>query len=114
MTTLSALIEDAMRRARVGSQTLSKLTGIPRTSIDNWRDGSAQRPKHWRPLLQIAQALALSLAEVDALLAAASHPPLAMLIATVPQEHPDRRYLQPWLEPAPLALQKDMEQRLHA
>jgi len=48
--TLGEALRSAMRRAGIGAQTLSKLTGIPRTAIDNWREGTVRRPRHWRPL----------------------------------------------------------------
>jgi hypothetical protein len=101
MATLSEMLQDAMRRAGIGAQTLSKLTHIPRTSIDNWRDGTAQRPRHWRPLLQIARVLALSQAEADAMLTTTGHSCIADLSRDIPPGHPDRKYLQPWLEALP-------------
>lgn len=114
MTTLSMTLQHFMNRAGVGSQTLSKLTGVARTSIDNWRDGSSARSKHWRPLLQLAKALALSQTEVDALLTAAAYPPLATLILTLPVAHPDRVHLLPWLDSRTETPSAVLEQRMHA
>lgn len=97
METLSAILKHFMERARVGSQRLSKLTGLPRTSIDNWRAGTAQRPQQWQHLLQIASALALTSAEVDMLLSAAAYPPLATLIDDPSIEPADHLRLSRWL-----------------
>jgi len=95
--TLGDTLRDAMRRAGVGTQTLSKLTGIPRTAIDNWREGMVRRPRHWRPLLQIARVLSLSCEQTDALLASAGYPVIAVLAADLPTDHPDRTHLVLWL-----------------
>src|ERR1051325_1594175 len=87
-----------MQQAQIGSQRLSKLSGIPRTSIDSWRAGTVRRPQHWRPLLQIGRALALAQSSVDRLLAVAGYPSLTILIHDLPSGDPDRVYLQPWLD----------------
>ncbi|MBB5869993.1 tetratricopeptide (TPR) repeat protein [Allocatelliglobosispora scoriae] len=98
---LSEALGGVMRRSGVGSKTLSKLTGIPRTAIDNWRDGTVRRPRHWRPMLQIARVLSLSRDETDELLVAAGYPRLAVLGGELPPYHPDREHLCPWLTPQP-------------
>lgn len=97
METLSAVLGKAMRRAGIGAQTLSKLTGVPRTAIDNWREGVVRRPRHWRPLARIARVLSLSREETDALLSAAGYPGIAALLDGHPPGHPDREHLEPWL-----------------
>lgn len=97
MATLSEVLGPAMRRVGVGAQTLSKLTGVPRTAIDNWRDGVVRRPRDWRPLLRIARVLSLSHEETDELLVAAGHPPIGTLAQKLPGDHPDREQLEPWL-----------------
>lgn len=97
METLSDVLGNAMRRAGIGSQTLSKLTGVPRTAIDNWREGTVRRPRHWRPLARIARVLSLSREETDALLAAAGYPGIAALAGDLATGHPDREHLDPWL-----------------
>lgn len=86
-----------MRRAGVGARTLAKLTGIPRTAIDNWREGTVRRPRHWRPLVQIAKVLTLSEEETDDLLSAAGYACIVALADNLPAEHPDRRHLDLWL-----------------
>ncbi|MDI1463727.1 helix-turn-helix transcriptional regulator [Catellatospora sp. KI3] len=60
MTELAEHLGALMRRSGVGTQTLSKLTGVLRTAIDNWRDGTVRRPRRWEPLLRIARVLSLS------------------------------------------------------
>jgi tetratricopeptide (TPR) repeat protein len=97
MATLSEVLGQAMRRVGVGAQTLSKLTGVPRTAIDNWRDGVVRRPRDWRPLLRIARVLSLSHEEADELLVAAGHQPIGTLARELPGDHPDRDQLHPWL-----------------
>ena len=97
METLSDVLGTAMRRTGIGAQTLSKLTGVPRTAIDNWREGTVRRPRHWRPLTCIARVLSMSEEETDTLLAAAGYPGIAALASDLPPEHPDREQLHPWL-----------------
>lgn len=88
---------------KVGAQKLSNLTKIPKTKIDSWLQGRVQRPRDWRPIVTIAQALLLTREEADALLLSARQPTLAELAEQLAPEHPDRRYLQPWLGAAPAA-----------
>lgn len=95
--TLSDVLGRAMHRIGIGAQTLSKLTGIPRTAIDNWREGTARRPRHWRPLVRIARVLSMSLEEADELLAAAGYPGIEALAGDLAAGHPDRVHLDPWL-----------------
>jgi tetratricopeptide (TPR) repeat protein len=97
MAALSEVLRDLMRRAGVGAQTLSKLTGVPRTAIDNWREGTVRRPRHWRPLLQIARVLSLSQAQTDELLQSAGYPVTATLAQQTPITDPDRQCLALWL-----------------
>jgi tetratricopeptide (TPR) repeat protein len=103
MATLGEVLDQLMRRAGVGAQTLSKLTGVPRTAIDNWREGRVRRPRHWRPLTGIARVLSLSRADVDRLLDAAGFPPVLNLAADLPSDHPDREYLNPWVSTVQVA-----------
>ncbi len=100
MAGIAERLQAHMRRAGVGAQTLSKLTGIPRTAIDNWRDGTVRRPRHWRPLLRIAHVLSLSRREADELLGAAGHPPVAEISRLLGCDDPDRAHLSVWLASA--------------
>jgi len=95
-----APFDQTLRRlmdGKVGSRKLSALTSIPKTTIDNWLHGIVARPRDWRPILRIAQALLLTRDEVETLLSSAQQPTLDQLAAQVGPEHPDRRYLQGWL-----------------
>jgi tetratricopeptide (TPR) repeat protein len=98
--TLSEALGSAMRRAGVGAKTLSKLTGVPRTAIDNWRDGVVRRPRRWQPLVKIARVLNLSGEEVDILLQAGGFPGAAELADCCEGGDPDRALLYPWLVPS--------------
>jgi tetratricopeptide (TPR) repeat protein len=89
---------------KIGSQKLSNLTQIPKSKIDSWLQGFVQRPREWQPILAIAQVLRLTRDEADTLLLAAGHRSIRELAETLALEHPDRRYLQPWLAAAPLLL----------
>lgn len=68
-----------VRRAVYTPGQLAKLTGVPKMTIVNWRNGTVARPRLWTDVVKLGRALRLSLAEMDLLLAAASYPPLAQL-----------------------------------
>ena len=72
--------------SRLSAADLAVLTGIPKTSIENWLQGTAGRPRDWAKVLQLAKALHLSAQETDALLQAARHPPLVQLAASQPSD----------------------------
>ena len=98
MATLSETLRHIMA-GKIGAQKLGHLTGIPKTTIDSWLAGTGRRPRDWRSLLSIAQVLLLSRTEVDALLAAAGHVPVAELARRLGRDHPDRACLRRWLDP---------------
>lgn len=64
---------------------LAKLSGIPKPTIVNWLVGRVRRPRLPDDLLRLAAVLHLSQPEVDNLLMAAEHPPLAELAANAAQ-----------------------------
>ncbi len=68
-------------RHRYTPGLLSRLSGVPKTTIVNWTTGRVSRPRHWRDLAAVAEALQLSESELDRLLAAAGYPPVATLLA---------------------------------
>lgn len=71
-------------RARLSAADLAVLTKIPKTSIENWLQGTASRPREWVKVLQLAKALHLAPQEADEMLGAARHPTLAKLLASQP------------------------------
>lgn len=71
-------------RARLSAADLAVLTKIPKTSIENWLQGTAGRPRDWVKVLHLAKALHLSAQETDKVLQAARHPTLAQLLASHP------------------------------
>ena len=109
---LSELLKAYMKRARRGSKQLEKLTGVPRTSIDNWRQGLARRPREWQPLVKVAKALALSQAEADRLLTAAGFPTIATLAQDVKLERSDRKLLPFFLKPQTSIVVEAVEERV--
>ncbi|MFN2140117.1 MAG: hypothetical protein ACK2U5_06535, partial [Candidatus Promineifilaceae bacterium] len=58
---------------------LSRLSDIPRRTLENWLYGRSQRPRHVEPVLAIANALHLPAHDADRLLMSAGHPSLAEL-----------------------------------
>ena len=71
-------------RSRLSAADLAVLSQIPKTSIENWLQGTAGRPRDWSKVLQLAKALHLSAPEANELLQAARHLPLAQLLASQP------------------------------
>ncbi|MFN2278239.1 MAG: ATP-binding protein [Candidatus Promineifilaceae bacterium] len=58
---------------------LSRLSDIPRRTLENWLYGRSQRPRHVEPILTVARALHLPAHDADRLLMSAGHPSLAEL-----------------------------------
>lgn len=94
---LSTVLEQLMQRLthRFTPGLVSRLSGVPKTTIVNWLTGRVARPRHWQDLVLVASALRLSGAELDQLLDAAGHPPMQPLLAslTAPAE---RQLFEPW------------------
>jgi tetratricopeptide (TPR) repeat protein len=74
---------------------MEELSGVPKSTIVKWFEGTTASPRDWRRLLKLAVALELDHGEVDALLASANHQPINELRrkATRPG---DRDLLAPW------------------
>lgn len=77
----SAVLGDLLRRPNYTATPglLSKLSGLSRATIINWLEGRVSKPRHWQDLMKVADALRLTDPEIEALLEAADHPPLATL-----------------------------------
>ena len=75
--------------ARSGYNTcqIARISGLPRRSIANWLEGIVQKPRSWKDILKLAQALRLNQPEVDELLALTDHPSLAQLQSHQPDQH---------------------------
>ena len=71
-----------MAETHTSVRRLEKVSGVSRRTVENWLHGSVRRPRHWEPVLRVAQALHLSAANTDALLQAAGQPALAALRKT--------------------------------
>src|SRR6266545_3654321 len=74
---------------------VSKLSGIPRATIENWLDGQVRKPRRWQDLLKVADTLRLSVAETTHLLHVAGYPPLERLLAQTAHAE-DRALLAAW------------------
>lgn len=93
-TVLEALLQRPNHRYSPG--LLSRLSGVPKNTLINWLNGRVTRPRHWRDLLLVADALRLSEAEADRLLGAAGYPPVATLAARI-ADPAERKLLSSWL-----------------
>jgi hypothetical protein len=71
--------ERVLNETDTGVRRLSRLTGIPIRTLENWIYGRVQRPRHIEPILKAAQALHLPANDTDRLLMAAGYPSLAEL-----------------------------------
>lgn len=58
---------------------LERLSGVSRRTLENWLHGPVRRPRHWEPVLRVAETLHLSAADTDTLLQAAGLPSLSAL-----------------------------------
>lgn len=80
---LSEQLDKLLRERGYSPGQAARLAGLPKTSIVNWLGGRVLRPRYWEPLVQLGRALRLTAAELDQLLTAAHHPPLARLWPSV-------------------------------
>lgn len=62
---------------------LARLTGIPRTTLNNWLKGYTRKPQHWQDVVRIAQALRLKEVETNSFLQVAGYPLLSNYASNV-------------------------------
>ena len=74
---------------------LSRLSGVPKTTIVNWLNGRVTRPRHWQDLVKVADALHLTEQMVDGLLGAGGYPGVALLLEQASRPT-DQVLLLPW------------------
>jgi predicted ATPase len=94
---LADVLQQLMRRPnhRYTAGLVSKLSGIPRATIENWLDGQVRKPRRWQDLMKVADTLRLSVAETTHLLHVAGYPPIERLLAQTEQAE-DRALLAAW------------------
>lgn len=73
---------------------LGKLSAVPKATIVNWLEGRVTRPRQWQDLIRVATVLHLNEDEADALLRAAGHATIALLMAS--ESVDDRSVLAAW------------------
>jgi predicted ATPase len=94
---LADVLQQLMRRPnyRYTAGLVSKLSGIPRATIENWLDGQVRKPRRWQDLVKVADTLRLSVAETTHLLHVAGYPPIERLLAQTAHAD-DRALLAAW------------------
>lgn len=84
---------------------LARRAGLPnKTTISNWLNGAVKRPRHWKDIVQLAQALNLDSMELDELLRAASLPSL-LAISKAADSEEDVALLAPFIDDLNYSLQ---------
>lgn len=80
---LGRVLRNLMQRAGYAYTPglLSKLSGVPKTTIVHWLEGRVSRPRYWQDLARVADALRLSELEASLLLHSAGHPSIQELRA---------------------------------
>lgn len=81
------LLEDFVTREKRSAnwiaEYINELLGrkdlLSRKTIESWLNGAVRRPRDWKQILYVAQALDLTAAEADQLLQAAGHQKIALL-----------------------------------
>ena len=69
--------ERVLNETDTSIRRLSRLSGIPRRTLENWLYGRTQRPRYVEPILKVARALNLPVDDANKLLAAADYPAIA-------------------------------------
>ena len=95
--TFSDLINEKKSATGYNNPQLARITGIPKTSIDNWAKGTVQHPREWRDIVKLAAALRMNESEASELLRAAGYPSVVELLDLVAGEE-DMETLSSWLE----------------
>jgi len=99
---LASLLDSHMKRASVGDARLANQVNsingnsffIHRSTLRNWRTGSAQKVNNWRQLATVAIALGLDETEANALLKSGGCPSTRSLTATAKES--DQALLAHW------------------
>lgn len=79
MESFAEEFEYILTQADTSIRRLSRLSGIPRRTLENWLYGRTERPRQVEPILQVAQTLNLPVQDTDRLLKAAGYPAVAQL-----------------------------------
>ena len=79
MESFAAEFEYILNKTDTSVRRLSRLSGIPRRTLENWLYGRTQRPRHVETILQVARTLHLPVHDTDRLLQAAGYPAVAQL-----------------------------------
>ena len=74
---------------------LGKLSAVPKATIVNWLEGRVARPRQWQDVIRVATVLRLNEDELNKLLQAAGHTPIAVLLAQS-ERADDRAVLAAW------------------
>lgn len=93
---LSEVLREYIGRSGLSYSRIASQAGLPnRSTISNWVNDYARRPRDWRDLVKVGIALDLSEAEIDRVLASARHQSIVALKAEVSDEA-DQALLAHW------------------
>jgi transcriptional regulator with XRE-family HTH domain len=97
----SSILQGYARRQRRTAAQLSRLSGVPKSTILNWLSGKVKKPREWQQIAKLAGTLSLTGSEVNDLLEAAGHPSLSTLLAVEDMPREDVRLLSRWSSELP-------------
>jgi tetratricopeptide (TPR) repeat protein len=92
---LAEILQRFMDRAKCGPDVLANLTGIHRSTIIHWLNNDVKKPRDWKQLVAMADALRLNIAEATQLLRSAGHCSIEELLVAI-AETEDRHLLSRW------------------
>lgn len=81
------VLEDYVQQKNLSAGRLATLSGVPKQTIQSWRQGRVKRPRHIEPILQVAKALHLTIDQTNRLLFTSNHPSLATIRQTAESEN---------------------------
>ena len=72
--------ENVLSETDTTIRRLSRLSGVPRRTLENWLYGRSQKPRHVEPILMVARELHLPAGDANRLLLAAGYPTIEELV----------------------------------
>ncbi len=112
----SELLRKLLERSQITPRSLSRLTNLPKPTIDNWLNGVVHKPRDRSSVVKVAMALRLSKDETNQLLRSAHHESMEEGIDSMPPSFLTRQgfqKLQEELEYLRIVKRKEVAQRLH-
>lgn len=96
----SEVVTDFIAQSGLNLVQLARLSGVPRMTLLNWREGQVKKPRFWQDVIKLAKALHLEQYYADVLLQASGYPPVTQLSKQTTNAS-EQELLSSWLQKQP-------------